>query len=294
MTDRPWMTALEKQFFLMKACSTLQTTEALREAREWEPLAIFKSTDRLLRQAECFAWTAEPTSAVAFASKTIPETTTFHRSILPSPSGWWWFDVPLPMVVNHRAECNSCNAMLWGPDDHNNIELQFCAIPAFALKDGDNPAPMGRAFLRDGQALNALLSAVQPPDDSEFDYRELQDGLKLLRVFVAGCVWLQQRICISSSGHIERHRRKQLARETNAPVPSDVKVIQLRRMESSSRPPSADGDPVDWSCRWIVNGHWRNQPYKDKRELIYIMPYVKGPEEMPLRVPSHTVYQVSR
>lgn len=70
-------------------------------------------------------------------------------------------------------------------------------------------------------------------------------------------------------------------------------MIQLRRTEAQPHP-TADGENVEWSCRWIVNGHWRNQPYKDERKLIYIMPYVKGPDDMPLKVPTHTVYQVSR
>jgi hypothetical protein len=79
-----------------------------------------------------------------------------------------------------------------------------------------------------------------------------------------------------------------------AAVPSGVRVVQLRRSEPNSRLDVRTHQPVDWSCRWIVGGHWRNQPYKDSTKLIYIMPYVKGPEDKPLRVPTHTVYQVSR
>ena len=38
----------------------------------------------------------------------------------------------------------------------------------------------------------------------------------------------------------------------------------------------------------------QKQPYKAEQKLIYIMPFVKGPADKPLRVPTHTVYQVSR
>lgn len=42
----------------------------------------------------------------------------------------------------------------------------------------------------------------------------------------------------------------------------------------------------NYSHRWIVQGHWRNQPYKENGEtvhkVIWIAPYVKGPDDKPL------------
>jgi hypothetical protein len=97
-------------------------------------------------------------------------------------------------------------------------------------------------------------------------------------------------------GTLSATRRKRLEREHALEVADAVKVIQLRRAESQHRPAGEESNSVDWSCRWIVNGHWRHQYHgsgKD-RELIYVMPFVKGPEDKPLKVPTHTVYQVSR
>lgn len=57
-----------------------------------------------------------------------------------------------------------------------------------------------------------------------------------------------------------------------------------------------DNEPrsVDWQQRWIVRGHWRDQPYKDGHiEKIYIAPYVKGPEDKPLVI-TQKIYRWDR
>lgn len=62
-----------------------------------------------------------------------------------------------------------------------------------------------------------------------------------------------------------------------------VTVIRLRRPRSHSGEPT---QTVDWSHRWIVNGHWRNQwfPSLNEHRQIWIGAHVKGPESKPLLV----------
>lgn len=64
--------------------------------------------------------------------------------------------------------------------------------------------------------------------------------------------------------------------------PADLTVIMLRRVEHHRS--DADGAPVDWQHRWIVNGHWRNQwhPRQRVHRSKWIAPYVKGPDDAPL------------
>ena len=48
----------------------------------------------------------------------------------------------------------------------------------------------------------------------------------------------------------------------------------------------------DWSHRWLVSGHWRNQWYPSEgvRRPIWIDAFVKGPSDAPLLV-RPTVYR---
>lgn len=73
-----------------------------------------------------------------------------------------------------------------------------------------------------------------------------------------------------------------------------VTVITLRRRSVGGE---SGEHPVDWSHRWLVRGHWRNQRYKLDGEwttkLRWIHPHIKGPDDKPLRLREH-VYALTR
>jgi hypothetical protein len=61
-----------------------------------------------------------------------------------------------------------------------------------------------------------------------------------------------------------------------------LNVVTLRRPESNR---SGDSESsVEWSHRWLVNGHWRNQwyPSLETHRLIWVNPHVKGPPDKEL------------
>ena len=80
-----------------------------------------------------------------------------------------------------------------------------------------------------------MMQAISDPSLKFPEVTQASEATVLwpMRVFLAGCAWLQQRIKVTSDGHIERHRRKQLARDHHAPLPGDVNIIELRRREST-------------------------------------------------------------
>lgn len=103
------------------------------------------------------------------------------------------------------------------------------------------------------------------------------------RLLLALMILLDSRITATKAQPLERAVRRRAAR---AEVPSDVRVIYLRRPEAVGAPKHGE-TPVEWSHRWVVSGHWRNQPCghgRSDRRLTWVSPYVKGPEDKPLVV----------
>ena len=70
---------------------------------------------------------------------------------------------------------------------------------------------------------------------------------------------------------------------------ADVRVVRLRELAHAERASEGPGVPRDWSHRWVVSGHWRNArvgPGRSERRLVWVNPYVKGPDDKPLRQPA--------
>ena len=241
---------------------------------------------KYLPHSTAFCWSREATTAVWLASKSLPLTARFQRELFPDGlrNCWWWLEWPLPIPMKDRhtfdatefanqVDVQGVSALLLAYDDSGLLIIcdgrQTAVAPLMTGLLGVPPDASLQELL-DGQAMDPQTGALVET--------KLARGLDVLRFVMAASVWLQQRIVVMSGGHVERHRRKQLAREHDAPVPSDVKVIQLRRPESDTRIAAGAPESVEWSCRWVVNGHWRNQIYANGRhELdLHHVPYAEG------------------
>lgn len=99
-----------------------------------------------------------------------------------------------------------------------------------------------------------------------------------------GSTWLMMRQRIATVEHVSGHPggdRPQRGQPQRGP--EDVSLVELRRPE----PVTGESEPrrVDWSHRWVVSGHWRQQPVgpgRALREPRWIAPHVKGPADRPL------------
>lgn len=214
---------------------------------------------------------------------------------MPGSAGWWWFDRPLD--IQTTPEGQGLAAILW------NVDEDGVLLASFVFDEKHGPMLSGRwTWPHDATWAEAMQTLEKQEllmwTRTDLPQAKAKEAFGTIgRIFLGGCAWLQQRVVSVGGGHVERHRRKQLAREQSVDVQREVKVIQLRRTERAGSP-SAErvGDAPEWSCRWVVSGHWRNQFYAktSDHKLIYIMPFVKGPEGKPMKVASHTVYSVNR
>jgi hypothetical protein len=51
------------------------------------------------------------------------------------------------------------------------------------------------------------------------------------------------------------------------------------------------GDGPQWKQRWLVRGHYRAQwyPSTQSHKVIWVAPYLKGPEDAPIKQPVYSV-----
>jgi len=119
------------------------------------------------------------------------------------------------------------------------------------------------------------------------------------RFVLAGFAWMNQKVLTLADGGLPRQRRKDYQRHVGHNEQT-VKIIQLRRVQqipTLNDNPSEPRDEAYYSCRFEVDGHWRNQacgPGFSDRKLRWIDAFLKGPEDAPFRAPKHKVYVVNR
>src|SRR5215475_5461194 len=105
--------------------------------------------------------------------------------------------------------------------------------------------------------------------------------------FLKRCACLSSPYINKDKVRLAHHHRRQLERSGEPPekVEETVSVVKLRRevkeaVKRSGQPASA----VEWQHQWWVSGHYRAQwyPHEEAHKVIWIAPYIKGPEDKPI------------
>lgn len=103
---------------------------------------------------------------------------------------------------------------------------------------------------------------------------------------------MQQRIAVHHAMRPDRASRREAKRRGFDD--REVVVVRLRRERTGEN--EGVGANANYSHRFIVSGHWRNQWYPSGavHRQLWISPYVKGPDELPLIVRPRRVYTWDR
>ena len=106
---------------------------------------------------------------------------------------------------------------------------------------------------------------------------------------------LQQRIASRQIKTVPRQVYRGAKRKFKAAPSPEIEVVVLRRSSNPYDKEGDSGDGIDWTHRWMVDGHWRNQWYPglNSHKRIWIAPHVKGPEDKPLWI-KDKVYSLER
>lgn len=253
----------------------------------------------LLKVCDTYHWAHEIAGAVIESSKTLPGDTALDLSKFGhGRSGWFWFERPL-----HLGDHDDPNAL----EPFSGLLWTVLADPGerrtlFAttyVNKGRGPEATSTVMVKELYPLNHKDEA---PDDrtKKVAFRELgaetlgnpESASPIKAFIISAMLWIEQKIVVESSERASRPLRRRIEKE-HLGVSDEIKVIRLRRADHAS---DAEHGAVEWSCQWVVRGHWRQQfyPSTGERRPLFILPYVKGPDDKPLKAPTATVFSVSR
>lgn len=277
-----------------------------------------------LADAEPFWWSADTTYLVESQASTLPNFRPFPE-MLPEQKGFFWFSrrLPLPFVPVVPAEDAIAKEKLYlrgfywivaraGIDDRIDPHMPVATpdpppgdkatITMFAVMEMERwPGRIfpGRFFwwwlhkpiLYDAETAAQLrreTGTQLETDEPEYE--------RFSRLAATAFLFLHQRIVARERVRPLRSARRRMAR-ANGDDLADLNIIVLRRVERRHVDlDSEDSEVIEWSCRWTVRGHWRQQWYPSVQlhRPKWITAHVKGPDDKPLRAPRGSLFAVIR
>lgn len=221
--------------------------------------------------------------------KTMPDSS-FQATTMPADKGIIFLGHPVAMKchASRHLKSDGFSGLCWSR--HPSGDPRFMLTIFLWDKGIDYPSHI----LEIGYncKIDQIVREAQAFSDDEHEAAFLTYVCKF---FSALLIFMSQTILVEEVAQASRVIRRQAERTSGAAV-RPIRVIKLRRTaHSPSEQHNGPDSPVEWSCRWIVSGHWRNQYYRStgQHNPIYILPYPKGPDTKPLKMPTK-VYAVVR
>jgi hypothetical protein len=219
----------------------------------------------------------------AAAATTLPEKLavggiSLHADDLPWPSGTVVFETPLFDVpekfVDTGSEEGPIDVMQWVTHTTSNGDTGAVVVFWQSRSRSEDPT--------------SGLPPLWPRAVRQIPFRDSVpvDGDPNFYALLSLWTMLSQRIALTETRTPSRPSVKRWQRK-HGHEPEPIVIVTLRLPDGHNGTKDAPGGGVDWTHQWIVDGHWRNQPYgpgHSLRRLQWIAPFVKGPEDMPLVV----------
>lgn len=181
------------------------------------------------------------------------------------------------------------DGLLWGPHpdglsvlayvtrDRLRAHLDAHGIPdRLGLGDGQVTDPL---IFVGGQVLPVTADPVPLPVTAD------PDMCTVLSTLAAAWLLMQQPALVDRTTQQPDKATHRAYTRAGRPDP-DVTIVDLRHQYiPQDQDPGAEQAGSRYRHRWVVSGHWRNQPYGPGRSLrrqTWVPAYVKGPEGAPL------------
>jgi hypothetical protein len=254
--------------------------------------------------------------AAMFARTVAEDAPVIYEANLPAAAGLVWLDTKL-QLTGEDGSFNQIQALSWAA---HSVLAATGTIPVLRValwtlasdttKDDTGHTPADAAEIADIQArlgvLTMLYSDIYPLGQPMGEDGHIPPRSAVALVAYLNMLWMMLQMEITGIDRAPGIRAAQ-RRARRYLGDSGVLVVTLRRAAHGDHGGDDHGEPphhrVDWSCRWIVQTHYRHHvapprrawhqaiPTADRKrctvcgaEVSYIPPYIKGPEGAPIRV----------
>jgi hypothetical protein len=287
------------------------------------PPEFRRMLEKDLRDATTFQVTAEMVDIVsAVYEKSRESVIKVHQEELPAPCGFIWLD-KMQLMPDRNGKIVGNRAISWGPRNitysDGTVKPGITVTTWFSARDRDEYWTDEEE--KDWLAVHPMLDVLYSHSTiigfgerigTAFPDKEGPDRYDFLMWLHTLWAFMDTDVVTSSSQAVPRSFRRRAERTLKNP---DVHVVLLRRVSVVTDPDAeAQHREVDWSSRWIVQGHYRHleeyeglkhhaaPDYTEKAKkcalcgsrVTWVHAYVKGPEGKPLRVHQDTIYKLSR
>lgn len=216
-------------------------------------------------------------------------------SHFPAPQGLIvWNGEPATTLTASRGEKQAIVAVSWQitlgrfAESPDVLEPVGVVIKPFEDRDGGTyPEPnaeqlhaTARRIYRRLVPLNIVWQPFERAALHPDEWATETWAAPCFRVLMATLALMAQTVTTSE----RRRHGAEARRATRAGVEDPgVTVVRLCQRRDSS---SGRGGAVEWSSRWVVSGHWRNQWYPSEKthRPVWIAPHIKGPDDRPIKV----------
>lgn len=258
-------------------------------------------------EGQPYFWSVDLCRLIEVAQETLPDIA-LTDDILPEgmpgvPYGaFFWFDHPLSLLDGgtiRRVPAMAIFCAITFSDDEQQVGKTSVALVHFGFANdlgsdtSDMIVPIGFTWWFEGETIDEAVQSRFQERDAEAWRRE--NARLRLRYLASGLLLMRQEIFRSESRPASRSLQRQLSRREPGIEPL-IRVITLRRIHRQHDDSRHEENAREYSIQWIVRGHWRQQwyPSLNRHQPKWINPYVKGPEDKPLKPSRTTVYAVVR
>lgn len=236
-----------------------------------------------LKAAELY-WASEDMAALAMSSGSQLAAARWATADRPSPCGLIYFDGGIGTVQVSGNLSGPVQALVWGPGPDGTLLVTHLMTREQFM--GDSQVRFPEAV----PPLIAIREARLPVTAEPVPFADLpaHEGMKppLPIISALAAAWhLMQQPQLAERRQAEPGKADARSlRRADLPV-DPVTLVSLRRQYV---PQTRETDPSGgrtYRHRWVVSGHWRDQPHGPDRVLrrkTWIPAYVKGPDGAPL------------